>query len=102
MQVHVAIEAWRLVLAGRFRLLGPWLDFLSQERSSMRVVNEDQWRQVGGGAWGPCAYHARAMVARGNLVHPMLNWRRARARQVWLFARTVHEDLSNFDPNGAW
>eukprot|EP00195_Chlamydomonas_chlamydogama_P011320 CAMPEP_0202897888 /NCGR_PEP_ID=MMETSP1392-20130828/6541_1 /ASSEMBLY_ACC=CAM_ASM_000868 /TAXON_ID=225041 /ORGANISM="Chlamydomonas chlamydogama, Strain SAG 11-48b" /LENGTH=294 /DNA_ID=CAMNT_0049583653 /DNA_START=176 /DNA_END=1058 /DNA_ORIENTATION=+ len=66
LQIETAIAAWQLVLAGRFRLLSAWCDFLWQKHSTVRVINEDQWRQV-------------------------LD-----------FSRTVHEDLSNFDPNGAW
>ncbi|KAF5830845.1 Cullin binding-domain-containing protein [Dunaliella salina] len=65
-QVNVAIEAWSLIMVGRFRLLDKWLDFVRQRKSTMRVISEDQWRQL-------------------------LD-----------FSRSVYEDLSNFDPNGAW
>uniref|UniRef100_A0A7S3QKI9 Defective in cullin neddylation protein n=1 Tax=Dunaliella tertiolecta TaxID=3047 RepID=A0A7S3QKI9_DUNTE len=65
-QVNVAIEAWSMIMVGRFRLLDKWLDFVRQRKSTMRVISEDQWRQL-------------------------LD-----------FSRSVYEDLSNFDPNGAW
>mmetsp|Transcript_28245 Transcript_28245/g.72017 ORF Transcript_28245/g.72017 Transcript_28245/m.72017 type:complete len:354 (-) Transcript_28245:307-1368(-) len=64
--LDVASEAWELVLYGRFRLLDKWREFIQTKRDMLRVINEDQWRQV-------------------------LD-----------FSRTVHEDLSNFDANGAW
>jgi len=37
-------------MAGRFRLLDKWLDFVRQRKHMMRVINEDQWRQVGAAA----------------------------------------------------
>jgi len=45
-QVNVALEAWSLILSGRFRLLDKWLEFVRQRKSLMRLINEDQWRQV--------------------------------------------------------
>lgn len=66
LQVNVALEAWKLVLSGRFRLLDRWCEFIQSRSDEIHVISEDQWRQV-------------------------LD-----------FSRTVHEDLSNFDPHGAW
>lgn len=42
--VSRAITAWRLVLAGRFRLLNQWCDFV--ENNQRHNISEDTWRQV--------------------------------------------------------
>ncbi|XP_022774491.1 uncharacterized protein LOC111316696 isoform X1 [Durio zibethinus] len=42
--VSRAIAAWRLVLAGRFRLLNQWCDFV--EENQHHNVSEDTWQQV--------------------------------------------------------
>ncbi|CAN0924351.1 Defective in cullin neddylation protein AAR3 [Linum grandiflorum] len=42
--VRKAVTAWRLVLAGRFRLLNQWCDFVEQNRR--HNISEDIWRQV--------------------------------------------------------
>ncbi|KAM7506766.1 hypothetical protein LguiA_017219 [Lonicera macranthoides] len=42
--VSRAVMAWRLVLAGRFRLLNQWCDFV--ERKQRHNISEDTWRQV--------------------------------------------------------
>ncbi|EPS68299.1 hypothetical protein M569_06474, partial [Genlisea aurea] len=42
--VNRAVTAWRLVLAGRFRLLNEWCNFV--ERSQRYNISEDTWRQV--------------------------------------------------------
>ncbi|CAN1322431.1 Defective in cullin neddylation protein AAR3 [Linum perenne] len=42
--VNKAVTAWRLVLAGRFRLLNQWCDFV--ERNQRYNISEDTWRQV--------------------------------------------------------
>ncbi|KAK6913274.1 Potentiating neddylation domain [Dillenia turbinata] len=39
-----AVTAWRLVLAGRFRLLNQWCDFV--EKNQRYNISEDTWRQV--------------------------------------------------------
>ncbi len=41
------MAAWRLLLPGRFRLLEHWCDFVGARAAQLRVINEDQWRQVG-------------------------------------------------------
>lgn len=41
------MEAWELLLAGRLRLLDRWLEFVTSKSDELRVINEDQWRQVG-------------------------------------------------------
>eukprot|EP00879_Flechtneria_rotunda_P030435 GHRR01033067.1.p1 GENE.GHRR01033067.1~~GHRR01033067.1.p1 ORF type:complete len:297 (+),score=124.65 GHRR01033067.1:203-1093(+) len=63
--VGPAVAAWRLVLAGRFRLLERWCSYVTTHVKAS-VILEDTWRQV-------------------------LD-----------FSRTVHEDLSNYDPASAW
>lgn len=65
-QVEIAQQAWQLLLAGRFRLLGKWCEFVRQQVEHVKVINEDQY----------------SMVLE--------------------FSQTVHEDLGNFDDNGAW
>ncbi|KAL9247709.1 hypothetical protein vseg_021113 [Gypsophila vaccaria] len=42
--VSRAIAAWKLALAGRFRLLNQWCDFV--EESHRYNISEDTWRQV--------------------------------------------------------
>ncbi|XP_009376275.1 defective in cullin neddylation protein AAR3 [Pyrus x bretschneideri] len=42
--VNKAVNAWRLVLAGRFRLLNQWCDFV--EKNQRHNISEDTWRQV--------------------------------------------------------
>ncbi|KAJ8434473.1 hypothetical protein Cgig2_006279 [Carnegiea gigantea] len=42
--VSRAIAAWKLVLAGRFRLLNQWCDFV--EKNQRYNISEDTWRQV--------------------------------------------------------
>ncbi|GAB2287841.1 hypothetical protein Dimus_022196 [Dionaea muscipula] len=42
--VSRAVTAWRLVLAGRFRLLNNWCDFV--EKNQRHNISEDTWRQV--------------------------------------------------------
>lgn len=42
--VSRAVTAWRLVLAGRFRLLNQWCDFV--ERNQRHNISEDTWQQV--------------------------------------------------------
>lgn len=61
-----AVQAWQLLLRGRFRLLPRWCAFVLAQSSAQCTISEDTWRQV-------------------------LD-----------FCRTVHEDLSNYDPSGAW
>eukprot|EP00897_Mesotaenium_endlicherianum_P003957 jgi/Mesen1/358/ME000001S02668 len=64
LSVQVAIDAWRFVLQGRFRLLDFWCSFVASRQR--HTITEDTWRQV-------------------------LD-----------FSRSVHEDLTNYDPEGAW
>ncbi|XVF14277.1 hypothetical protein REPUB_Repub09cG0044900 [Reevesia pubescens] len=42
--VSRAVGAWRLVLAGRFRLLNQWCDFV--EKNQRHNISEDTWQQV--------------------------------------------------------
>ncbi|CAI9109715.1 OLC1v1009588C1 [Oldenlandia corymbosa var. corymbosa] len=42
--VSRAVMAWRLVLAGRFRLLNDWCNFI--EENQRHNISEDTWRQV--------------------------------------------------------
>ncbi|XP_057463434.1 defective in cullin neddylation protein AAR3-like [Actinidia eriantha] len=42
--VSRAVMSWRLVLAGRFRLLNQWCDFV--EKNQRHNISEDTWRQV--------------------------------------------------------
>ncbi|XP_010528345.1 PREDICTED: uncharacterized protein LOC104805471 [Tarenaya hassleriana] len=42
--VSRAVTAWKLVLAGRFRLLNQWCDFI--ERNQRHNISEDTWQQV--------------------------------------------------------
>lgn len=42
--VKKAVGAWRIVLAGRFRLLNQWCDFV--EKNQRHNISEDSWRQV--------------------------------------------------------
>ncbi|XP_013644513.2 defective in cullin neddylation protein AAR3-like [Brassica napus] len=42
--VAKAITAWKLVLAGRFRLLNRWCDFT--EKNQRHNISEDTWQQV--------------------------------------------------------
>ncbi|KAK6255995.1 Potentiating neddylation domain - like 1 [Theobroma cacao] len=42
--VNRAVAAWRLVLAGRFRLLNQWCDFV--EKNQRHNISEDTWQQV--------------------------------------------------------
>ncbi|CAK9874319.1 unnamed protein product [Sphagnum jensenii] len=62
--VSTAIDAWRLSLTGRFRLLDQWCAFVQVHQQ--HAISEDTWRQV------------------------------------LEFSRNVHEDLSNYDREGAW
>ncbi|XP_024528548.1 DCN1-like protein 3 isoform X1 [Selaginella moellendorffii] len=62
--VSIAVDAWRLALTGRFRLLDQWCEFVRMHHR--HAITEDTWRQV------------------------------------LEFSRVVHEDLSNYDPEGAW
>ncbi|KAL9380941.1 hypothetical protein Peur_026598 [Populus x canadensis] len=41
--VNKAVSAWKLVLAGRFRLLNQWCDFQENQRHN---ISEDTWQQV--------------------------------------------------------
>ncbi|PNW74657.1 hypothetical protein CHLRE_12g488250v5 [Chlamydomonas reinhardtii] len=43
--MELAVAAWRLVLAGRFRLLERWCTFAAGQQGT-KVVTEDTWRQV--------------------------------------------------------
>lgn len=42
--VSRAIDAWKLVLSGRFRLLDQWCDFVQENQR--HNISEDTWRQV--------------------------------------------------------
>ncbi|XP_022884111.1 DCN1-like protein 2 isoform X1 [Olea europaea var. sylvestris] len=42
--VSRAVMAWRLILAGRFRLLNQWCNFV--ESNQRHNISEDTWRQV--------------------------------------------------------
>ncbi|XP_075651387.1 defective in cullin neddylation protein AAR3 [Castanea sativa] len=42
--VSKAVTAWKLVLAGRFRLLNQWCDFV--EKNQRHNISEDTWQQV--------------------------------------------------------
>lgn len=42
--VSRAVMAWRLILAGRFRLLNEWCNFI--EKNQRHNISEDVWRQV--------------------------------------------------------
>ncbi|XP_057521359.1 defective in cullin neddylation protein AAR3 [Amaranthus tricolor] len=42
--VSRAIDAWKLILSGRFRLLNQWCDFVVQNQRYN--ISEDTWRQV--------------------------------------------------------
>lgn len=42
--VTKAVSAWRIVLAGRFRLLNQWCEFV--EKNQRHNISEDTWRQV--------------------------------------------------------
>ncbi|XVF58283.1 hypothetical protein PTKIN_Ptkin07bG0052500 [Pterospermum kingtungense] len=42
--VSRAVAAWRLVLAGRFRLLNQWCDYV--EKNQRHNISEDTWQQV--------------------------------------------------------
>lgn len=42
--VSRAVAAWRLALAGRFRLLNQWCDFV--EKNQRHNISEDTWQQV--------------------------------------------------------
>ncbi|KAF6171841.1 hypothetical protein GIB67_007362 [Kingdonia uniflora] len=42
--VNIAIDAWRLILTGRFRLLNQWCDFI--EKNRRHNISEDTWQQV--------------------------------------------------------
>ncbi|KAG8362797.1 hypothetical protein BUALT_Bualt01G0137300 [Buddleja alternifolia] len=42
--VSRAVMAWRLVLAGRFRLLNQWCNFI--EKNQRHNISEDTWRQA--------------------------------------------------------
>ncbi|KAF5735545.1 hypothetical protein HS088_TW15G01052 [Tripterygium wilfordii] len=42
--VSKAVTVWRLVLAGRFRLLNQWCDFV--EKNQRHNISEDTWQQV--------------------------------------------------------
>ncbi|XAR51725.1 hypothetical protein NMG60_11006438 [Bertholletia excelsa] len=42
--VSRAVTCWRLILAGRFRLLNQWCDFV--EKNQRHNISEDTWRQV--------------------------------------------------------
>lgn len=42
--VSRAVSCWRLILAGRFRLLKQWCDFV--EKNQRHNISEDTWRQV--------------------------------------------------------
>lgn len=46
-QVAVALEAWRVLMPGRFRLLNDWVEFVLSRQHVVRMLTEDQWRQVG-------------------------------------------------------
>ncbi|GKU97197.1 hypothetical protein SLEP1_g10370 [Rubroshorea leprosula] len=50
--VSRAVTAWRLVLAGRFRLLNQWCDFV--EKNQRHNISEDTWQQVL--AFSRCVY----------------------------------------------
>ncbi|XP_011010654.1 PREDICTED: uncharacterized protein LOC105115464 [Populus euphratica] len=42
--VNKAITAWKLILAGRFRLLNQWCDFVQENQR--HNISEDTWQQV--------------------------------------------------------
>ncbi|CAL5325050.1 hypothetical protein CsSME_00004218 [Camellia sinensis var. sinensis] len=42
--VSKAVTCWRIVLAGRFRLLNQWCDFV--EKNQRHNISEDTWKQV--------------------------------------------------------
>lgn len=42
--VNKAVSAWKLVLAGRFRLLNQWCDFVQENQR--HNISEDTWQQV--------------------------------------------------------
>ncbi|KAK9814488.1 hypothetical protein WJX72_006665 [[Myrmecia] bisecta] len=44
LQVSRAIEAWTILLVGRFRLLEQWCAFVTQHQT--QIITEDVWRQV--------------------------------------------------------
>jgi hypothetical protein len=46
-QAPVATQLWRTVLAGRFRLLDRWCDFVRDTHRT--IITEDTWRQVRAG-----------------------------------------------------
>ena len=48
LQTDVALDAWKLVLTGRFRLLERWTSFVAERQATagLRIINEDQWRQA--------------------------------------------------------
>ena len=60
-QVDVALQVWQLVLAGRFRLLDRWCEFVQGRSTDVRVISEDQWRQVRARGHGWAAGGTRIM-----------------------------------------
>ncbi|KMZ66782.1 DCN1-like protein [Zostera marina] len=42
--VNMAIDAWRIVLSGRFRLLSHWCDYI--KKTQRHNISEDTWHQV--------------------------------------------------------
>lgn len=92
--LDVAIGAWEMVMHGRFRLLDKWMEYIVQKRGTVHVINEDQWRQVRcSTCWG-----LDHIINLPLLLMSVFTLQ----TQVLDFSRTVHEDLSNFDANGAW
>lgn len=66
-----AVGAWRLVLAGRFRLLEPWCNFISGHTRTT-VVLEDTWRQVPPLQPTWRRHHHRRMCRRRFLTAPLI------------------------------
>ncbi len=74
--MELAVAAWRLVLAGRFRLLERWCTF-ARGQQVIKVVTEDTWRQVS--AASCCGWMHRAHDYRKSA-----GWCAKRKRRVVL------------------
>ncbi|TXG57563.1 hypothetical protein EZV62_015392 [Acer yangbiense] len=84
-----AVVAWRIALAGRFRLLNQWCDFVEIRRLSTGPARSES------GSMSPDHGQWLEKNQRHNISED--TW-----QQVLAFSRCVHENLEGYDPEGAW
>ncbi|KAA3475446.1 DCN1-like protein 2 [Gossypium australe] len=99
-----AVAAWRLVLAGRFRLLDKWCNFVELKAILLQFSFWLKYSCLISGTYfdmGMEIWHygygdmALQEYQRHNISED--TW-----QQVLAFSRCVHENLEGYDPEGAW